>query len=79
MSDPGDEWVEVSGMFGFPFPIPETFTEEQVRDALRGAAGEAEKVRDSAPCDEHRKQIDEAVDRLKGVAEEIESVRRARK
>jgi hypothetical protein len=63
-------------MFGFPWAIePETFTDKQVRDALRGAAGEAEKVRDSAPCDEHRKAIDEAVERLKGVAEEIDQVR----
>lgn len=61
-------------MFG-PFGIPETFTDQQVRDALRGAADGAKRVRDSAPCDEHKTAIDQAADLLRGVADEIDQVR----
>ena len=60
-------------MFG-PFGIPETFTDKQVRDALKGAADDIKRVRDSAPCDEHRSAIDQAADLLRGVASEIDQV-----
>lgn len=79
-SDPGDEWsgmIDVFGIYG-GFPVPEPMTESEVRDTLRGAAGDAEQTIDSAPCEEHKAQIKQAADLLRGVAQEIEDVQNAR-
>lgn len=81
MSDPGDEWAGgdwVFGIYGIPMPEPEPMTEGEVRDTLRGAAGDVEQTIDSAPCDEHKATIRQAADLLRGVAQEIEDVQSAR-
>ncbi len=71
-----DQWGW--GIYGIPPIPPEPMSEAEIRDTLRGAAGDAEQTIDSAPCDEHKAQIKQAADLLRGVADEIESVQKSR-
>lgn len=75
-NDPGDEWV--SGMWPY-IPIPEPMTQDEIRDRLRGAAGDIEQAIPDAPCGEHKEGYKRVAKELRDWADEIESVQKARK
>lgn len=48
------------------------FSDEQVRDALRGAAQQAEEAHDSVSCEENKAKVEGAVKALKEVADDTD-------
>ena len=52
-------------MYGIPKPY---------HQRVREKAGEIEKLKDSAPCEENKAKVQQSADLLKEVADEVESV-----